>query len=75
MVESDDEYVQELSDEDVGAHQVTRGPANRVGRGRKRSPGGGDWDVKRTWEDVEEGADGTINSAIEGLLEAGKRKR
>ncbi len=33
------------------------------------------WVVTRTWENVVEGADGTISSTIEGLLEAGKRKR
>lgn len=31
--------------------------------------------VARTWENVVEGADGTISSTVEGLLEAGKRKR
>lgn len=34
-----------------------------------------DFEVTRTWDLLTEGADGTITSAVEGLLEAGKRKR
>ena len=74
MADSDEDYVQEISDDDVEAHRVTR----RGGAG-SRKPGpkarGGGWEVTRTWENVVEGADGTINSTIEELLEAGKRKR
>jgi transcription initiation factor TFIIH subunit 2 len=33
------------------------------------------FEVTRTWDLLTEGADGTITSAVEGLLEAGKRKR
>ena len=74
MAESDDEYVQDISDDEVEAHQVTRGagPGSRVtGQGSR----GAGWEVTRTWENVVEGADGTISSTVEGLLEAGKRKR
>ena len=42
--------------------------ANRVGGGRG-------FEVSRTWEALEEGVDGTISGAVEGLLEGGKRKR
>lgn len=74
MAESDEEYVQDISDDEVEAHQVTRGAGEgtkATGRGVK----GGAFDVKRTWENVVEGADGTISSTVDGLLEAGKRKR
>lgn len=74
MADSDDEYVQEISDEEVEAHQVTRGAGNGTkasGQGKR----GVEWEVTRTWENVVESADGTINSTVEGLLEAGKRKR
>ena len=74
MAESDDEYVQDISDDDVEAHQVTRGSgagSRAIGQGSR----GAGWEVTRTWENVVEGADGTINSTVEGLLEAGKRKR
>ena len=74
MADSDDDYVQDISDEEGEAHQVTRGSgegSNAQGLGKR----GKDWEVSRTWENVVEGADGTINSTVEGLLEAGKRKR
>jgi transcription initiation factor TFIIH subunit 2 len=32
-------------------------------------------DIQRSWDTVIEGADGSINSTVEGLREAGKRKR
>lgn len=76
MADSDDDYVQDLSEEEAGAHQV-RGAKSRskaAGKGRKGTAGGG-WEVTRTWENVVESADGTINSTVEEMLEAGKRKR
>ena len=74
MSESDDDYVQDISDEEVEAHQVTRG-AGEGSTARGVGKKGGAWEVTRTWENVVEGADGTINSTVEGLLEADKRKR
>lgn len=71
MADSDAEYVGEVS-EDEDELQVTRG--DRPGRKRKQR-GGAEWELSRTWETLVEGADGTISSAVEGLLEAGKRKR
>ena len=74
MAETDDEYVQDISDDEVEAHQVTRGAgvgSRAAGQGNR----GGGWEVTRTWENVVEAADGTISSTVEGLLEAGKRKR
>ena len=76
MADSDDEYIQALSDDDVDAHQVTRGAGlgtRSSAHGPRRGQQG--WEVTRTWENVVEGADGTINSTVEDLLEAGKRKR
>ena len=76
MADSDEEYIQDISDDEVEAHQVTRGagPGTRAsGQGIRRGQQG--WEVTRTWENVVEGADGTISSTIEGLLEASKRKR
>lgn len=81
MADSDGEYIQDISDDDIGAHQVTSGPGRGTrSSGRQRNRGTNQsaqqtWEVRRTWENVVEGADGTISSTVEGLLEAGKRKR
>lgn len=72
MPESDDDYIQDVSDDEVDAHRVTKG-ARPTTRATGQANGG--WEVTRTWENVVEGADGTISSTVEGLLEAGKRKR
>ncbi len=91
MSDSDGEYVaDDFSDEDIAAHQVGRhgtrstGPVKRAagsasrggetntGTNRRRAA----WeDIQRSWDTVVEGADGSINSTVEGLREAGKRKR
>jgi transcription initiation factor TFIIH subunit 2 len=92
MADSDGEYVaDDLSDDDIGAHQVstshgtrssgpvrnavgssTRGGDTNAGSNRRRAA----WeDIQRSWDTVVEGADGSINSTVEGLREAGKRKR
>lgn len=71
MADSDEEYIGEVTDdEEVGSRQVSHDT-----RSRKRQRGGAEWEVSRTWETLVEGADGTISSTVEGLLEAGKRKR
>lgn len=76
MAESDDEYIQDISDGDIDPHLVARGAgAGTRSSGVNPRGGLGGWEVTRTWENVVEGADGTINSTVEGLLEAGKRKR
>lgn len=75
MPESDDEYIQPISDDDLDAHQVTRKKGKGPRAKGSATRGGGGFEVSRTWENVVEGADGTISGAIEGLLEAGKRKR
>ena len=75
MPESDDEYVQDISDDEADAHQVSRGTKPSTRRAGQGAGANGGWEVTRTWENVVEGADGTISSTVEGLLEAGKRKR
>lgn len=72
MVESDQEYAPDASDDDLDAHQVSR----RVGGPRaNRQIESAFNEVRRTWEDVEEGEDGTITKTIDSLLQQGKRKR
>jgi transcription initiation factor TFIIH subunit 2 len=80
MADSDGEYIQDISDDEIGAHQVTSGARPGTRSTGLRSRGAHQaaqqtWEVRRTWENVVEGADGTISSTVEGLLEAGKRKR
>lgn len=42
----------------------------QAGRSKER------WeDIQRSWDLVTEGADGSLAGTVEGLLEAGKRKR
>jgi transcription initiation factor TFIIH subunit 2 len=71
MADSDGEYI----DDEADAPQVVHGGARQTRSSRPNVQGRADWEVTRTWENVVEGADGTINSTVEGLLEAGKRKR
>jgi len=92
MSDSDGEYIaDDISDDDLGAHQVsnshgtrssapvrnavgsgTRGGDTNSGSNRRRAA----WeDIQRSWDSVVEGADGSINSTVEGLREASKRKR
>lgn len=77
MADSDEDYIGELSEDGDENNAVQpRGGSARVSRSRrKRQRGGAEWEVSRTWETLVEGADGTISSTVEGLLEAGKRKR
>lgn len=76
MADSDEEYVAEASGDEADAHQVIRGAARGTrSRGARQRGTAQEWEVTRTWESLVEGADGTINSTVEGLLEAGKRKR
>ncbi|KFY81465.1 hypothetical protein V500_11410 [Pseudogymnoascus sp. VKM F-4518 (FW-2643)] len=93
MADSDGEYVEDLSDDDLptaaplvsGGRHATRssGPVKGPGvaarggekegkHGRRRAA----WeDIQRSWDTVVEGADGSLSSTVEGLLEAGKRQR
>jgi transcription initiation factor TFIIH subunit 2 len=78
MADSDEDYVGEISDGDLGELNVqTGGPGTAAGTRarRKKQRGGAEWEVSRTWETLVEGVDGTLSSTVEGLLEAGKRKR
>src|SRR4051794_12247328 len=55
----------------AAAGSSTRGGDTNAGTNRKRAA----WeDIQRSWDTVVE-TDGSINSAVEGLREAGKRKR
>lgn len=72
MADSDEEYVGDVT-EDEEDFPVARNERTRSGKRKQR--GGAEWELSRTWETLVEGADGTISSTVEGLLEAGKRKR
>ncbi|KAL4788414.1 Ssl1-like-domain-containing protein [Aspergillus varians] len=76
MADSDEEYVGGIS-EDEGDDNILRGSRSATGLASKRrkQKSGADFELSRTWETLIEGADGTISSTVEGLLEAGKRKR
>ena len=75
MADSDDEYIQNPSDEDHDGQTLARN-SPRCTRSRPRGAGKeAEWEVSLTWEGVTEDADGTITGTVEGLLEAGKRKR
>ena len=88
MSDSDGEYVADASDDDIGAHQVSAhgtrsaGPAaagsstrsgdTNAGTSRRKAA----WeDIQRSWDTVVEGADGSINSAVQGLKDQAKKKR
>lgn len=82
MADSDGEYVDDLSDEETNAHQVTRAGTTtttrrdrRVRAGQAAQPKARWEDIQRSWDNVIEGADGSISGTVVGLLEAGKRKR
>ncbi|OCT52407.1 TFIIH basal transcription factor complex p47 subunit [Cladophialophora carrionii] len=59
--------------DDDAPRSSARGRA--VGRRTVDHDSAQNFEVTRTWDLLTEGADGTITSAVEGLLEAGKRKR
>ena len=83
MADSDGEYVDNISDDEPSAHQVTAGgdyDTRATGRGRVPGRQAGKpkarWeDIQRSWDNVVEGADGSINSTVTGFLEASKRQR
>jgi transcription initiation factor TFIIH subunit 2 len=84
MADSDGEYVaDDMSDDDFHDHQVTndgahdtrsQGKSGKGKRGKKSRQSKAAWeDVKRSWETVVEGEDGSLS--VGELLEAEKRKR
>ncbi|EEH16888.2 hypothetical protein PABG_06975 [Paracoccidioides brasiliensis Pb03] len=91
MPTSDPEYVAQPSDNDLDELIASasddddeldtrpsasgRAARSKDARRRKKGRGGAEWEVSRTWETLVEGADGTIRATVEGLLEAGKRRR
>ena len=91
MADSDGEYVEDLSDDDLptaaplgtgtGRHATrssgpVKGPEAARGEKEKQGRRRAAWeDIQRSWDTVVEGADGSLSSTVEGLLEAGKRQR
>ncbi|KAI9813995.1 MAG: hypothetical protein M1827_003459 [Pycnora praestabilis] len=83
MADSDGDYIEDISDGDPSTHQVAKGGARTAtrssggirGAGQGAQPKAAWEDIKRSWENVVEGADGTVSSTVEQMLEAGKRKR
>lgn len=71
VVSDDDDYAAAASDDEDLAGRG--GPRTR-GKALKQDKEN-IFEVSRTWEALVEAPDGTITSAVEGLLEAGKRKR
>jgi transcription initiation factor TFIIH subunit 2 len=75
MADSDEEYIGSISEDEADNNiRGTRGVAGPASKRRKQK-GGAEFELSRTWETLVEGADGTISSTVEGLLEASKRKR
>ena len=76
MAPSDDDFLAGSDDEDdVLPVPVRRGAARCTRSTAARRSKDTNFEVTRTWENVAEGADGTITGAVEGLLESRKRKR
>ncbi|KIV86544.1 hypothetical protein PV11_02147 [Exophiala sideris] len=69
MPASGDEYIADGSDDDL-PRAPGRAQARRANREDAQN-----FEVTRTWDLLTESADGTITGAVEGLLEASKRKR
>ncbi|EXJ93648.1 transcription initiation factor TFIIH subunit 2 [Capronia coronata CBS 617.96] len=70
MPAAGDEYVADGSDDDI-----PRAPGRSQARRAAARESAQNFEVTRTWDLLTESADGTITGAVEGLLEAGKRKR
>jgi len=91
MSDSDSDYAGDPSNDDSRANQAStgygtrstgpvRGAAGSATRGGDTNDGSNRrtaaWEViQRSWDGIIEGADGSINSTVEGLREAGKRQR
>lgn len=77
MSDSDPEYVADMSDDDFLDHQVSAGadadPNARRRQGKKSGQKAAWEDVKRSWDTVVEGTDGTLSMAE--MVEAEKRRR
>jgi transcription initiation factor TFIIH subunit 2 len=91
MSSSDEDYVADDSDDDRNAQRVPgthgtrssgpvkdnaggRGP--RGGEGKEKGKKVAAWEnINRSWDVVIEGADGSINSTVEGINQQNKRKR
>lgn len=79
--DSEDAYLSGDESDDQANHQVTKrgygtrssGPVSDVVE--KKSKGAAWETLERTWDELVEGADGNINSVVNNLRDAGKRKR
>jgi hypothetical protein len=79
MSDSDGEYADDGSDDDLGSHQVSSRTGTRStgsalnSKGQKRAA----WEgvQNKSWVTVVDGAEGGINATVEGLREAAKKKR
>lgn len=71
----DDDLGDDDEDDELDTRNAGQGSSGRSRGKRKKARDGHEFEVSRTWETLVEGADGTISSTVEGLLEAGKRKR
>ncbi|RMZ83332.1 hypothetical protein DV737_g1736, partial [Chaetothyriales sp. CBS 132003] len=58
----------DVSDDDLDAPRAG-------GRRRQARENDQTFDIKRSWDVIQEGQDGTLTGAVEGLLESNKRKR
>lgn len=79
--DSDDDYITDAgSGDDLGDHTVSRRDGTRsavaargAALGEKKKAA---WEnIERSWDAVTEGADGSINAAVQKLREQGQRKR
>ena len=76
MVASDDDFIDDASDDDVQTR--TRGSGKSTSSRKTRAHRGdfdSNFELTRTWENVAEGEDGTIIAAVEGLADFEKRQR
>jgi len=65
-----DIHIGDASDDELDAPR-----ARLAGGSRQSRLNESNFEVTRTWDQLQEGADGTITGAVEGLREANKRKR
>ncbi|KAF8420477.1 putative RNA polymerase TFIIH complex subunit Ssl1 [Tirmania nivea] len=77
MPDSDDEYIEADSGDEVSHRKGTRRSAvSTRSRTKSAAPSKEKWEeIHRSWDQVVEGADGSIASSVINLLESTKRKR
>jgi len=78
--DSDEDYITDPGDDDLGDHTVSKRDGTRsataargAAQGEKKKAA---WEnIERSWDAVTEGADGSINAAVQKLREQTQRKR